>query len=61
MVGVFLVRAAYEYDAKEAIGLDEALAKLAHQPGGPIWLGACAIGLFARTGSSALQARYRDI
>jgi drug/metabolite transporter (DMT)-like permease len=61
MVGVFLVRASYQYDAQEAIGLDEALAKLAHQPGGPLWLGACAVGLFAYGLFSVLQARYRDI
>jgi hypothetical protein len=61
MVGVFLIRAAWQYDPKEAIGLDEALAKLAHQPGGPIWLGACAAGLFAYGVFSVLQARYRDI
>jgi len=61
MVGVFLVRAAYQFDAKEAIGLDEALSKLAHQRGGPIWLGAAAAGLFAYGAFSVLQARYRDI
>jgi hypothetical protein len=61
MVGVFLVRAAYQYDPKETIGLDEALGKLANQPGGPLWLGACAAGLFAYGVFSVLQARYRDI
>jgi Domain of Unknown Function (DUF1206) len=61
MVGAFLVRAAYQYQAREAIGLDEALAKLAHQPGGPLWLGAAAAGLFAYGIFSVLQARYRDI
>jgi hypothetical protein len=61
MVGAFLIRASYQYDAKEAIGFDEALAKLAHQPGGPIWLGACAVGLFAYGIFSLVQARYRHI
>ena len=61
MIGVFLVRAAQQYDAKEAIGLDEALAKLAHQPAGPLWLGAAAAGLFAYGAFSILQSRYRDI
>ena len=61
MVGFFLVRAAWEYDAKEAIGIDEALSKLAHQPHGPVWLGAAAVGLFAYGVFSLLSARYRDI
>lgn len=61
MIGVFLVRAAYEYDAREAIGFDGALAKLAEQPGGPLWLAAAAAGLFAYGLFSVAQARYRDI
>ena len=61
MVGIFLVRAAWQYDPKEAIGLDEALSKLAHQPYGPVWLGAAAVGLFAYGVFSVLSARYRDI
>lgn len=61
MVGIFLVRAAWLYDPKEAIGIDEALAKLAHQPYGAVWLGAAAAGLFAYGVFSILQARYRDV
>jgi hypothetical protein len=61
MIGVFLVRAAYQYDPKEAIGLDEALGKLAQQPGGPLWLGAAAAGLFAYGLFSLAQARYRQV
>lgn len=61
MVGIFLVRAAWQYDPKEAIGIDEALAKLAHQSYGRWWLGAAAVGLFAYGVFSLLQARYRDI
>jgi hypothetical protein len=61
MVGLFLFRAAWQRDASEAIGFDEALAKLAQREGGPLWLGAAAAGLFAYGLFSVLQARYRDI
>ena len=61
MVGVFLVRAGWQHDPSEAIGLDEALAKLAQREGGPIWLAAAAAGLFAYGVFSLLQARYRDL
>jgi hypothetical protein len=55
------VRAGWQHDASEAIGFDEALAKLAQRDGGPLWLGAAAAGLFAYGLFSVLQARYRDI
>jgi hypothetical protein len=61
LVGVFLVRAAWQHDPSEAIGLDEALAKLAHQQHGTVWLGAAAVGLFAYGVFSVMQARYREI
>ena len=61
LVGVFLVRAAWLHDPSEAIGLDEALAKLAHQEHGTVWLGAAAVGLFAYGVFSVMQARYREI
>jgi drug/metabolite transporter (DMT)-like permease len=61
LVGVFLVRAAWQYDASEAIGFDEALSKLAHQEHGTLWLGATAAGLFAYGVFSIMQARYRRI
>ena len=61
MIGTFLIRAAWQYDPREAIGLDEALAKLAHQEWGPLWLGLAALGLVAYGVFSVLQARYRDV
>ena len=61
MIGVFLIRAAYQHDPREAIGFDEALGKLANQPAGDLWLGAAAAGLFAYGLFSVAQARYRDI
>ena len=38
LIGWFLIKAAAEYDPKEAIGLDGALQKLAHQSYGPALL-----------------------
>jgi hypothetical protein len=61
LVGVFLVKAAVDYKANEAIGLDGALAKLYHQAYGPWLLGAAASGLIAFGLFSITEARYRRI
>jgi hypothetical protein len=61
LVGVFLVKAAVEYKANEAIGLDGALAKLYGQGYGPYLLGAVAAGLVAFGVFSITEARYRRI
>ena len=61
LVGVFLVKAAAEYSAKEAIGIDGALAKLYNQAYGPWLLGAVAAGLVAFAIFSLSEARYRRI
>jgi succinate dehydrogenase/fumarate reductase cytochrome b subunit len=61
LVGVFLVRAAYQYDPQEAIGLDGALSKLAHASYGPYLLGLTAAGLFAFGLYSFVEARYREV
>jgi formate-dependent nitrite reductase membrane component NrfD len=61
IVGVFLTKAAYEYDPDEAVGIDGALAKLAHQSYGTWLLGAVAIGLLAYAVFCLVQARYRRV
>ena len=61
LAGFFLVRAAWQFDAKEAIGLDGALAKLAHQPYGHVLLGAAGVGLLAYALFSLVEARYREV
>jgi Domain of Unknown Function (DUF1206) len=61
LVGIFLVRAAYQYDPDEAIGLDGALAKLAGESAGPLFLGVVAFGLLAYGLFCFVQARYRDV
>jgi hypothetical protein len=61
LVGFFIVRAAWEYDPKEAIGLDGALAKLAHAEYGSLLLGGVAAGLLAYALFCIIQARYRRV
>ena len=61
LIGIFLVRAAWEYDPKEARGLDGALLEVAQAPyGGPL-LGGVAVGLLAYAVYCLVQARYRRI
>ena len=47
MLGFFLIQAARNVDPKQVVGLDGALAKLAHEPAGPLLLGLVALGLVA--------------
>jgi hypothetical protein len=61
LAGLFLLKAAYEYDPKEAIGLDGALAKVASAEYGTFLLVLVASGLFAYGLFSIVQARYREI
>lgn len=61
LVGVFLIKAARDYNPKAAIGLDGALAKLAHASYGPWLLGIVATGLIAFALYSLSDARYRRI
>ena len=61
LAGFFLVRAAWEYDPKEAVGLDGALGKLAHQSYGHFLLGLAAAGLLAYGLFCLVQARYREV
>ena len=61
LIGVFVIRAALEYDPKEAIGLDGALQKLAAAAYGPWLLGLTAAGLLAYGLYCLVDARYRDV
>jgi len=61
LVGIFLVKAAVDYDARAAIGLDGALAKLQHNPVGPFLLSLVALGLISFAFYSFSDARYRRI
>lgn len=61
LIGVFVVRAAIDYDPKKAIGLDGALQKLAHASYGPYLLGLTAAGLVFYALFCLVDARYRDV
>jgi hypothetical protein len=61
LVGVFLIKAAIEYNPSAAVGLDGALQKLANQPYGSVLLGIVAAGLIAFALYSLSDARYRRI
>jgi Domain of Unknown Function (DUF1206) len=61
LVGVFLVKAALDYNPDKAVGLDGALAKLANHSYGSVLLGIVAAGLIAFALYSASDARYRRI
>jgi hypothetical protein len=61
LMGYFLIRAAIDFDAKEAVGLDGAIAKIAHLSYGPVLLGIVAAGLIGFGLYSLADARYRRI
>jgi hypothetical protein len=61
LVGVFLVKAAIDFNPSKAVGLDGALAKIVHQSYGPFLLGVVAAGLIAFALYSLSDARYRKI
>jgi hypothetical protein len=60
LVGVFAVKAAVDFNPKDAVSLDGALQKLAHQSYGSALLGLTAAGLVAYAVYCFVDARYRD-
>ncbi len=61
IIGIFLIVAAYQHNAKQAVGLDGALQELARQPFGQFLLGIIALGLIAYGLYSFVEARYRRL
>jgi formate hydrogenlyase subunit 3/multisubunit Na+/H+ antiporter MnhD subunit len=61
LIGIFVVKAALDYDPRKAIGLDGALQKLAHASYGPFLLGLTAAGLLAYAVYCFVDARLRDV
>ena len=61
LMGFFLVRAAWQYDPEEAVGLDGALAEILRQDYGDTLLGIVAVGLIAYGLYCYVEARYREV
>jgi Domain of Unknown Function (DUF1206) len=61
LIAGFLMKAALEFDPKEAVGLDGALARLAAEPYGKALLGFVAAGLVAFALYCFAEARYREV
>jgi hypothetical protein len=61
LIGIFLIKAAVDYNPRAAVGLDGALAKIVHRSYGPLALGIVAAGLIAFALYSLSDARYRKI
>jgi hypothetical protein len=61
LIGAFAIKAAADYNPQDAVGLDGALQKLAHQSYGSYLLGLAAAGLIAYAIYCFFDARYRDV
>jgi uncharacterized protein DUF1206 len=61
LISWFFFKAAADYDANKARGLDGALQKLANTPYGTVLLSIVAAGLFAYGVFCLIQARYREV
>jgi hypothetical protein len=61
LIGYGLLKAAIDYNPKEAIGLDGALRELADASYGPVLLGAVAAGLAGFALYSIVDSRYRKV
>jgi Domain of Unknown Function (DUF1206) len=61
LIGFFLVRAAWQYDPEEAVGLDGALAQILQEDYGDTLLGIVASGLIAYGVYCFAEARYREV
>lgn len=60
LIGGFLIKAAVEHDAKDAVGLDGALEEIAQQTLGSLLLGLVAVGLLVYGAYCLIEARYRN-
>jgi Domain of Unknown Function (DUF1206) len=61
VVGYGVIKAALDYDSRNAVGLDGALQQLAHSSYGPALLGIVAVGLLGFALYRIADARYRRL
>jgi Domain of Unknown Function (DUF1206) len=61
LIGYFVVETAIDFNPRETVGLDGALARVHHQPYGPWLLGLAAAGLLVFAAYSLFEARYRRL
>jgi Domain of Unknown Function (DUF1206) len=61
IVGYFLIKSAVDFNPRDAVGLDGALAQVHRQALGPWLLGLVAIGLLVFAVYSLFEARYRRL
>lgn len=61
LIGIFFLKAAIEYDARAAVGLDGALQRLTTHAYGTVALGVVASGLIAFGVYSIADARFRKV
>ena len=61
LVGIFLVKAAMQFDSREAVGLDGALHEVVQATYGRYALGFVAFGLVCYAVFCFIDARYRDV
>jgi Domain of Unknown Function (DUF1206) len=61
IVGYFVLKAAIDYNPRDAVGLDGALAHVHRQPFGPLLLAIVAAGLLVFAVYSLFEARYRRL
>jgi hypothetical protein len=61
LIGYFILRTAFDYNPKSAVGVDGALARLHHQTLGPWLVGLVAVGLLVFAVFSFFEARFRRL
>lgn len=61
LIGYFLIRTAFDYSPKSAVGVDGALSRLHHQALGPWLVGLVAVGLLVFAVHSLFEARFRRL